>query len=167
MSKQGGSGPDLDKMEEGRGFFYFYTELQSYKWVDMVISKAKVLKEYKEGSCRNRRGSDWNISQEPQKNHAQTIALWSGSGNLAERGRRQKDKVLRVLSKVHLSCLLSQQSFLKKEREPVALDGGLCGGKKKDLVSDANAGFLTKLKAERIDWNRERYQWRMKNSSFI
>lgn len=28
MSKQGGSGPDLDKMEEGRGFFYFYTELQ-------------------------------------------------------------------------------------------------------------------------------------------
>ena len=56
MSKQGGSGPDLDKMEEGRGFFYFYTELQSYKWVDMVISKANVLKEYKEGSCRNRRG---------------------------------------------------------------------------------------------------------------
>lgn len=55
MSKQGASGPDLDKMEEGRGFFYFFTELQSYKWVDMAIAKAKVLKKYKEGSCRNRR----------------------------------------------------------------------------------------------------------------
>lgn len=53
MSKQGGSGPDLDK--NGGGFFYF---TQSYKWVDMAISKAKVLKEYKEGSCRNRRGRD-------------------------------------------------------------------------------------------------------------
>jgi hypothetical protein len=28
------------------------------KWVDGMISKAKVLKEYKKGSCGSRRGSD-------------------------------------------------------------------------------------------------------------
>lgn len=58
MWKQGSSGfgPDLNKMQrrEGNSFVFMVVS----KWVDEVISKAKVLKELKKGSCRSRRGSD-------------------------------------------------------------------------------------------------------------